>query len=340
MFSKQKQVSKIDEGAYGAVFSASDISTPSSFISTTLPATPENTSHVSVTPTVAIKIERNKKAIVQTIPDKKSILLKSVDNAFDCEIRALKLLRGERQIVQFMETGQVSFPPLVYSFIVLELLGPNLSTLQKQCNSNLFSKSTTAMMGRQMHAAIRAVHAAGLVHRDIKPANFCISKSRDDDKTVIKLIDFGLCESFNKNTGRVRDTSLKFRGSVRYASINAHMKRDLGRIDDLWSLFYSLLHFQTGTLPWKKKKEREIVHQLKAACLLDPSLLLCHADEDAAACMQSFMEILMGTTQAQEPEYDLIDACILSLVDDGCGGWEERVFDEVGEGVGRFDWEV
>ena len=47
-----------------------------------------------------------------------------------------------------------------------------------------------------------------------------------------------------------------FRGTIRYASLNAHYGRDLSRVDDLWSLLYILVEFATGTLPWNLAKDR------------------------------------------------------------------------------------
>jgi len=37
----------------------------------------------------------------------------------------------------------------------------------------------------------------------------------------------------------------EFRGTSRYASLAAHNCQDLGRVDDLWSLFYVMLEFIT-----------------------------------------------------------------------------------------------
>lgn len=78
-----------------------------------------------------------------------------------------------------------------------------------------------------------------------------------------------------------------FRGTVRYASINAHKNKvssgqthvliallcfyrflftcltfvllnlqEMGRHDDLWSLFYMLVEFMVGQLPWRKIKDK------------------------------------------------------------------------------------
>ena len=54
-----------------------------------------------------------------------------------------------------------------------------------------------------------------------------------------------------------------FRGTVRYASVNAHDNREMGRHDDLWSLFYMLIEFLQGQLPWRKIKDKDQVGQIK-----------------------------------------------------------------------------
>lgn len=50
-----------------------------------------------------------------------------------------------------------------------------------------------------------------------------------------------------------------FRGTVRYASVNAHKNKEMGRHDDLWSLYYMLVEFVNGQLPWRKIKDKEQV---------------------------------------------------------------------------------
>ena len=49
----------------------------------------------------------------------------------------------------------------------------------------------------------------------------------------------------------------------RYASVNAHNNSEMGRHDDLWSLFYMLIEFLHGQLPWRKIKDKDQVGQIK-----------------------------------------------------------------------------
>lgn len=49
-------------------------------------------------------------------------------------------------------------------------------------------------------------------------------------------------------------TKAQFRGSSKYASVFAHGNEDQGRRDDLWSLFYVLVEFLEGVLPWTEAR--------------------------------------------------------------------------------------
>ena len=45
-----------------------------------------------------------------------------------------------------------------------------------------------------------------------------------------------------------------FRGTITYASVNAHNKVDLSRRDDLWSFYFVILDFLGEELPWRTCK--------------------------------------------------------------------------------------
>lgn len=114
----------------------------------------------------------------------------------------------------------------------------------------------------------------------------------------VYMLDFGLARQYTTSTGEVRAprAAAGFRGTVRYASINAHRNRgwylvsqvtscttsqmflEMGRHDDLWSLFYMLVEFVNGQLPWRKVKDKEQVGLMKEK--YDHRLLLKHLPSD------------------------------------------------------------
>jgi len=82
------------------------------------------------------------------------------------------------------------------------------------------------------------------------------------------LLDFGLSRQYITPMGEMRQPRpvAGFRGTVRYASLNAHRSKDLGRHDDLWSVLYMLVELATGQLPWRKIRDKEEAGKLKAMC--------------------------------------------------------------------------
>lgn len=75
-----------------------------------------------------------------------------------------------------------------------------------------------------MLSAIQSVHDMGYIHRDIKPSNFVLGAGKGYNQ--VYLIDFGLGKlHFNLDGTVVEERpNMNFRGTVAYASLNAHNK--------------------------------------------------------------------------------------------------------------------
>lgn len=77
------------------------------------------------------------------------------------------------------------------------------------------------------------------------------------DKDKVYLVDFGLAKEHidpEKNTPFNPWRNTDFRGTIPYASLNAHLKQELSRRDDLWSFFFMVLEFLDEPLSWKSSK--------------------------------------------------------------------------------------
>lgn len=75
-----------------------------------------------------------------------------------------------------------------------------------------------------MLTAIQRVHDMGYIHRDIKPSNFVLGTGKGSNQ--VYLIDFGLGKlHLNPDGTAVEERkNMNFRGTVAYASLNAHNK--------------------------------------------------------------------------------------------------------------------
>lgn len=72
--------------------------------------------------------------------------------------------------------------------------------------------------------AIQRVHDSGYIHRDIKPSNFLLGRGADHGKVF--LCDFGISKRHLMENGipiPPRNNG-EFRGTIAYASLNAHYK--------------------------------------------------------------------------------------------------------------------
>ncbi|XP_060808928.1 tau-tubulin kinase 1 [Amyelois transitella] len=213
------------------------------------------------------------------------------------EVAVLKKLQGKEHVCRFIGCGRNAR----FNYVVMQLQGRNLAELRRAQPRGAFSLSTTLRLGLQILKAIDSIHSVGFLHRDIKPSNFSIGRHPSNSRKVY-MLDFGLARQYTTSSGQVRPprTAAGFRGTVRYASINAHKNKEMGRHDDLWSLFYMLVEFVNGQLPWRKIKDKEQVGVMKEK--YDHRLLLKHLPSE----LRQFLEHVQQLEYADTPDYTML----------------------------------
>ncbi|XP_031331385.1 tau-tubulin kinase homolog Asator isoform X2 [Photinus pyralis] len=213
------------------------------------------------------------------------------------EVAVLKKLQGKDHVCRFIGCGRNDR----FNYVVMQLQGRNLAELRRAQPRSAFSLSTTLRLGLQILKAIESIHSVGFLHRDIKPSNFSMGRLAYNCRKVY-MLDFGLARQYTTSTGEVRAprAAAGFRGTVRYASINAHRNKEMGRHDDLWSLFYMLVEFVNGQLPWRKVKDKEQVGLMKEK--YDHRLLLKHLPSD----LKQFLDHIQMLEYADKPDYQML----------------------------------
>ncbi|VDM99828.1 unnamed protein product [Thelazia callipaeda] len=182
------------------------------------------------------------------------------------EQKVMLKLRGKPHIPQFFASGNYHG----YNFIVMQILGKNLSDIRKRQPKRRLSIPTVLRIGMQTMEALKSFFTIYQIFlRDVKPSNICIGLY--SHKRIIYIVDFGMARLYRFDDGIVRRERYYagFRGTLRYVSVTVHERRDQGPVDDLWSLFYSLIELIQGYLPWSSMIEPNEIAKYKKNVVFD-----------------------------------------------------------------------
>ena len=205
--------------------------------------------------------------------------------------------------------------PTCYDFIltdqdkilIMDYLGPNLDTIMNKLpsdnNIKKFTTKTSLMIMIQAIERLKCLHEKGIIHRDIKPENFVIGPKNKE--RIIYLIDFGLSKKISND--KILPTIKADRniiGTMRYISMNTHQGYEQGRRDDLESLFYIIIYFIKGELPWQnikcktRQEKYNKIFEIKKKVTEDGELV-----EDLPLEMKKILEYILGLNFAERPNY-------------------------------------
>uniref|UniRef100_A0A5S6QE73 Protein kinase domain-containing protein n=1 Tax=Trichuris muris TaxID=70415 RepID=A0A5S6QE73_TRIMR len=234
------------------------------------------------------------------------------------DTNVLLKVRNKKHICRFVDCGRDEN----MNYLVMSLAGPNLEDLFEKAPNHKFSSSTSLQIAIQATEALKDVHDAGFLHRDVKPANFAMG--RNSQSGVLKLLDFGLARQIVTNDGKLRPPreTLGFRGTERYASVNAHDDKELGRHDDLISLFYMIIEFKTGKLPWRNSDTFSVIGKRKKNAMETEWTSLSKR-------LQKIYTYMINLNYYKTPDYEWIMRQFALQAKDEGANLEDK-----------FDWEV
>ncbi|KAH8872908.1 Tau-tubulin kinase likesator [Schistosoma japonicum] len=244
------------------------------------------------------------------------------------EVAVLRRLQGKSNICRLFGCGKNA----KFNYMVMTLQGKNLSEIRRTLPGAIFTLGTAFRLIKQCITALQTLHDAGFLHRDVKPSNFAIQRGKTKDslhRIQVTLLDFGLARPYTINGPgtEVRNARqvVGFRGTVRYASINAHAHQDLARRDDLWSLFYMFIEFICGQLPWRRIRDKELVGQMKMALNHKELAIKSGLPEDIVTPWITHLEQLEYKSM---PNYEMLIACLNDwlvlhkIQESDCYDWE------------------
>ena len=192
--------------------------------------------------------------------------------------------------------------------IIMDYLGPNLDIIMNKLPKKKFSLKTSLMIMIQCLERLKDLHDKKIIHRDIKPENFLIG--RKNKERTIYLIDFGLSKKYinDNNIHITMKTDRNIIGTVRYISMNTHQGLEQSRRDDLESLFYIIIYFIKGELPWqgvkyKNKSEKyNKIYEIKQKST-EKGGELCYS---LLPEFQTILDYIIDLKFTEKPNYSMI----------------------------------
>ena len=143
-------------------------------------------------------------------------------------------------------------------YVVTEIIsgGELFDHIQKLRN---FSEEKACVIMEQLFSVIRYLHLRGIVHRDLKLENILVETNTDkNNNLIIKLIDFGASNFFNKNL----NLSLKI-GTPYYIAPEV-LDKNYSYKCDLWSCGVIMYILLCGSPPFDGRTDQEIMTKVKA----------------------------------------------------------------------------
>ncbi|RYR54006.1 hypothetical protein Ahy_A06g029262 [Arachis hypogaea] len=156
-----------------------------------------------------------------------------------------------------------------------------------------------------------------LQHLDrMSPKNFLLGQPGTADDKKLYLIDLGLASRWkDASSGLHVDYDQRpdiFRGTIRYASVHAHLGRTGSRRDDLESLAYTLIFLIKGRLPWQGYQgDNKSFLVCKKKMATSPELMCCFCPPP----FKQFLEAVTNMRFDEEPNYSKLISLFDSLIE-------------------------
>ncbi|KAI4355590.1 hypothetical protein L6164_004348 [Bauhinia variegata] len=191
-----------------------------------------------------------------------------------------------------------------YYVMVMDMLGPSLWDVWNNNLNHAMSTEMVACIAIEAISILEKMHSKGYVHGDVKPENFLLGPHGTPDEKKLFLVDLGLATRWrHASTGLHAEYDQRpdvFRGTVRYASVHAHLGRTGSRRDDLESLAYTLVFLLRGRLPWQGfQGENKGFLVCKKKMGTSPESLCCFCPQP----FRLFVEHVVNLKFDEEPNY-------------------------------------
>lgn len=166
----------------------------------------------------------------------------------------------------YIASGSHTFNDDKYRFLIMQKFGSDIWKIFLE-NKKQMPPVTVYKLGIQVLHVLEYIHSMGYIHGDIKGANLLLGENAKD-RNQVYLVDFGLACKFSNTKAFKVDAKRAHNGTIEYTSRDAHDGVPTRR-GDIEILFYNLIHWFGGVLPWEHIKVVKNVHGSKVESMDD-----------------------------------------------------------------------
>jgi len=210
-----------------------------------------------------------------------------------------------------------------YRFLVMERFGSDLQRILDNSEGNKFTVKTACSVTLQVLDSLQYIHSQGYVHKDVKGSNLLVGLGLDGQH-LVHLVDYGLCSKY-----KIGDFHKQYRhdmrwaheGTMEYTSRDAHIGC-ASRRGDLEVLFYNLIEWFGGSLPWDREcASPQVTKTAKFLAFrqMNKFLKICFRGEKFPVFLPKFMKYVSGLMFEEEPDYQYLKEIVQQeMVRAGC----------------------
>ncbi|MBN3294851.1 VRK1 kinase, partial [Amia calva] len=192
-----------------------------------------------------------------------------------------------------------------YRFMVMDRFGSDLQKMFEE-NGKRFPRKTVLQLGLRLLDILEYIHEHEYVHADIKASNLLLSHKNPNQ---VYLVDYGLAyryspegvmKDYKEDPKRCHD------GTIEFTSIDAHKGVSPSRRGDLEILWYCMVQWLCGCLPWEDKlQDPNYVRDSKIKCRenISDCLSKCFSSNDKPEELVKFMEEVKPLSYDDKPPY-------------------------------------
>ncbi|KAM9355400.1 serine/threonine-protein kinase VRK1 [Pholidichthys leucotaenia] len=193
-----------------------------------------------------------------------------------------------------------------YRFMVIDRLGIDLQKKFEECGKR-FPRKLVLQLGLRLLDILEYIHNHEYVHADIKASNLMLSHT---DPNKVYLVDYGLAyryapegvhKDYREDPKRCHD------GTIEFTSIDAHKGASACRRSDLEVLWYCMVQWLCGRLPWEDKLEDPLYvrdSKIRSKENIPAFMAKCFPSQDKPDELQKFMEEVKSLGYQDAPKYD------------------------------------